>query len=150
MKNTRRTKKLRPTSSIVKNALFNILGDLEGLDFVDLFAGTGQVGLEAERRGANVTFVEKNPRLAREIKKRSKGKVITGDVMKVLGKLKADIVFADPPYSFEAYETLIKRATDALRPGGIFILEHDRRRSFGAPEERTYGDTVLSMWRKEA
>ncbi|MDQ7082793.1 MAG: RsmD family RNA methyltransferase [Aquificota bacterium] len=51
MKKTRNRWSLRPTSSLVKNALFNILGDIEGLTFLDLFAGTGQIGLEAERRG---------------------------------------------------------------------------------------------------
>ncbi len=150
MKKTRRIQKIRPTSSLVKNALFNILGDIEGLVFLDLFAGTGQIGLEAERRGARVIFVEKNPKLAEEIRKKTRGKVIRGDVLKILGKLdlKPDVVFADPPYAFERYKELIKEVMNVLEPGGVFVLEHDKRKRFGAEEERTYGDTVLSIWRK--
>jgi len=134
----------------VKNALFNILGDIEGLCFLDLFAGTGQIGLEAERRGASVVFVEKDPRLVREIKERTKGKVIRGDVLKVLGKLnlRPDIVFADPPYAFDRYEELLRKVMGILRPGGVFLLEHEKRRRFSPEEERIYGDTVLSLWRK--
>ena len=152
MKKTRKVQKLRPTSSLVKNALFNILGDIEGLYFVDLFAGTGQVGLEAERRGARVIYVEKDPKRVEEIKKRAKGKVIRGDVLKVLERLEEqpDIIFADPPYNFDMYKALIEKSVRALSPGGLFILEHDKRKSFDADEERRYGDTVLSFWRKVA
>ncbi len=151
MKKTRRIQKLRPTSSLVKNAIFNILGDIEGLHFLDLFAGTGQIGLEAERRGAEVVFVEKNPRFAEEIKKRARGKVRRGDALRVLKKLdfRPDIVFADPPYAYGRYKELIESVLEILEPGGVFILEHDKRKSFGAQEERVYGDTVLSIWRKE-
>ncbi len=152
MKKTRKVQKLRPTSSLVKNALFNILGDIEGLYFVDLFAGTGQVGLEAERRGARVIYVEKNPARVEEIKKRAKGKVIRGDALRVLERLEEqpDIIFADPPYNFDRYKALIEKSLRALSPGGLFILEHDKRKRFDADEERRYGDTVLSFWRKVA
>jgi len=151
VKKTRRVQKLRPTSSIVKNALFNILGDIEDLVFLDLFAGTGQIGLEAERRGANVIYVEKSSKLADSIRKKAKGKVIRGDVLRLIDRIepRPDIIFADPPYNFEHYKLLIDKALRVLKPGGVFILEHDKRRSFGADEERTYGDTVISIWRKE-
>lgn len=150
MKKTRRTKDLRPTPSLVKNALFNILGDLEGLLFLDLFAGTGQIGLEAERRGAEVIYVEKDPGRAKRIRERAKGKVVVGDVIRVLKrmKLEPDVVFADPPYSYTRYEELIREVLKTLKPGGVFVLEHDRRRHFNPDEERFYGDTALSIWRK--
>jgi len=150
VKKTRRVQILRPTSSLVKNALFNILGDIEGLVFLDLFAGTGQIGLEAERRGAEVIYVEKNPKQVFEIRKMAEGKVIKGDALKILDRLgiQPDIIFADPPYAFENYKILIEKAMRVLRPGGLFILEHDKRKSFGADEERVYGDTDLSIWRK--
>ncbi len=136
---------------MVKNALFNILGDIRDLLFLDLFAGTGQIGLEAERRGARVIYVEKDPRRVKEIKERAKGKVIRGDAIRVLDKLgeKPDIIFADPPYNFKSYDLLIKRAMKSLKPGGVLIVEHTKRRSLGAEEERVYGDTVLSFWRKQ-
>ena len=138
----------RPTPSIVKNALFNILGDIEGLTFIDLFAGTGQIGLEAERRGAKVIFVERDHRRAMGIRKKTKGKVIRGDALKVLKKLKGDIIFADPPYGYTKYESLIEIALGSLTEGGVFILEHSKKKSFGADRERIYGDTVLSFWWK--
>ncbi|RLJ71158.1 16S rRNA (guanine(966)-N(2))-methyltransferase RsmD [Hydrogenivirga caldilitoris] len=151
MKKTRRVQKLRPTSSLVKNALFNILGNIEDLAFLDLFAGTGQIGLEAERRGAQVIYVEKNPSRVLEIKKKAKGKVIRGDALKVLDRLdiQPNIIFADPPYNFEEYELLIHKSLKALAPGGLFILEHDKRKEFQADEVRIYGDTALSFWRKK-
>jgi len=135
---------------MVKNALFNILGDIEGLVFLDLFAGTGQIGLEAERRGAEVIYVEKNPRRVAEIKKRARGKVIRGDSLKVLEQLNVqpEIIFADPPYNFELYKLLIEKALSILAPEGLFILEHDKRKEFEADETRLYGDTALSFWRK--
>jgi len=142
---------LRPTKSIVKNAIFNILGDIEGLTFVDLFAGTGQIGLEAERRGAKVIFVEKNRKLANEIRKKTRGKVVVGDALSFLRNWegKAHVVFADPPYIYNRYDELINLVLKKLEKGGVFILEHDKRKSFNAPEERRYGDTVLSIWVKE-
>jgi 16S rRNA (guanine(966)-N(2))-methyltransferase RsmD len=150
VKKTRKIRNLRPTSSLVKNALFNILGDIEGLVFVDLFAGTGQIGLEAERRGAQVIYVEKNPKRVSEIRRRAKGKVLKGDVLRVIEKIEPppSIVFADPPYSFDQYKLLIEKALAVLEPGGILVIEHDKRKSLGAQEERVYGDTVLSFWRK--
>jgi len=150
VKKTRKLQKLRPTSSLVKNALFNILGDIEGITFIDLFAGTGQIGMEAQKRGARVIFVEKNPSLASSIRKKAQGKVVCTDALKFLHKLKdsPDVIFADPPYNFSRYVELIYKAIETLSPGGIFILEHDKWHSFDADEERVYGDTVLSFWRK--
>ncbi len=151
MKKTRKIRSIRPTSSLVKNALFNILGSVEDLLFVDLFAGTGQVGLEAEQRGARVIYVEKSRSLAQKIRKRARGKVMVGDALRILDRIgeKADVIFADPPYSFESYPLLIEKALRALKAGGVFVLEHDKRIRFSPTEERVYGDTVLSFWRKE-
>ncbi len=150
MKKTRRSGDLRPTPSLVKNALFNILGDIRGLLFLDLFAGTGQIGLEAERRGAEVIFVEKNPVRAKRIRDKARGRVVVGDALRFLVRLDAepDIVFADPPYGYSRYRDLIDRVLKVLKPGGVFILEHDKRTRFDPDEERVYGDTVLSIWRR--
>lgn len=142
---------MRPTPSLVKNALFNILGDISGLIFLDLFAGTGQIGLEAQRRGARVIFVEKNPKRVQDIKKKTTSKVVKADAVEFLRRFKgkAHIIFADPPYNFDRYEDLIREALKVLDEGGVFILEHFKKVSFEAQEERKYGDTVLSFWRKE-
>ncbi|WP_338009619.1 RsmD family RNA methyltransferase [Aquifex aeolicus] len=96
-------------------------------------------------------FVEKNRKLANEIKKKTKGKVIVGDALSFLRnwKGKAHVIFADPPYIYDKYDELIKLALNKLEEGGVFILEHDKKKNFNAPEERKYGDTVLSIWVKE-
>ncbi|NPA13104.1 MAG: methyltransferase [Aquificae bacterium] len=147
-------KDLRPTSSKVRQALFNILYDVEGLSFLDLFAGTGGVGITALEKGAKpVVFVEKNRKRALEIKKKlgkREGKVIPTDAVKYLKdtQYKFDIIFADPPYNYKQYDKLIDNALNSLSEGGIFILEHRAGKSFGAEEERRYGDTILSFWRR--
>ncbi len=148
---------LKPTTGLVKNALFNILGNISGLSFLDLFAGTGQIGLEAERRGAFVSFVEKHRKRAEDIRKRTRGKVFVGDVLKILPKLgNYDIIFADPPYDYDRYKELLKEAADHLSEGGLLIVEHFKKvdlkpltpEGLEFEEERTYGDTVLSFFRK--
>ncbi|HAV39979.1 MAG: RsmD family RNA methyltransferase [Aquificota bacterium] len=150
MKKARRKQKIRPTSDLVKQAVFNILGDIEGLIFFDLFAGTGQMGIAAEERGAEVIFVEKNPKIAGKIRQKSKGKVIIDDVLKFLEHTehRADVIFADPPYDYEFYDKLIELAIKNLQEGGIFILEHSKKLDFSAEKKKIYGDTALSIWRK--
>ncbi len=150
MEKARRKQKLRPTSDLVKQALFNMLGDIEGLVFFDLFAGTGQIGMTAEERGAEVIFVEKDPRNAENIKRKSRGKVIVGDVLRFLERsdIRADIIFADPPYNYKFYDKLIELSLKNLKEGGIFILEHSKKLDFAAQKKKVYGDTALSIWRK--
>ncbi|MEZ0360427.1 MAG: RsmD family RNA methyltransferase [Hydrogenobacter sp.] len=151
MEKARRKSEIRPTSSLVKQAVFNILGDIEDTLFIDLFAGTGQMGFMAEERGAKVIFVEKNPKLAKEIEKKTKGKVVISDTLKFLMSFDgtADIVFADPPYNYENYQKLIDLAIKILNKGGFFILEHSKRVKLNSDKSKVYGDTVLSIWRKK-
>ncbi|MFN7065057.1 MAG: RsmD family RNA methyltransferase [Aquificaceae bacterium] len=151
MEKSSRKQKLRPTSNLVKQAIFNMLGDIEGLIFFDLFAGTGQVGLMAEERGTEVIFVEKDPRSAERIRQKTKGKVIMGNSLKFLENtnIRPDIIFADPPYSYEFYDKLIELSLKILKNGGIFILEHSKKLDFSAEKKKIYGDTALSIWRKE-
>ncbi len=136
---------------MVKQAIFNMLGDIEGLVFFDLFAGTGQIGIEAEKRGAQVVFVEKEPKFAEKIRQKSKGKVVILDALKFLEvtDLNADVIFADPPYSYEFYDKLIELSLKKLKEGGIFILEHSKKLDFPSDKKKIYGDTALSIWRKE-
>ena len=151
-------KDLKPTTGLVKNALFNILGNIKDLEFLDLFAGTGQIGLEAERRGAKVSFVEKHKKRAEDIKRKTqKGKVYTGDVLKVLPRLgEYDIIFADPPYDYDKYKQLLREVVEHLSEGGLLIVEHFKKvdlrpltpKGLEFEEQRTYGDTVLSFFRK--
>ncbi|MDW8033048.1 MAG: RsmD family RNA methyltransferase [Aquificaceae bacterium] len=151
MKKASGKQKLRPTSQLVKQAVFNMLGDIEGLTFFDLFAGTGQMGLMAEDRGAEVIFVEKDPKLAGSIRGKTGGHVFNMDVLNFLRSIEimADVIFADPPYVYENYEELIDLSLKKLKEGGIFILEHSNKLDLGAPRKKVYGDTALSLWRKE-
>jgi len=147
---------LRPTSSKVRLALFNILYDVNGSKFLDLFAGTGEVGLDALKKGADkVIFVEKNKKRAFEIKKKvskhfSNFKVYPEDSIKFLKSYgeNFNIIFADPPYNYKDYNKLIDLALLKLEDNGIFILEHNSNNSFGADKVKKYGDTVLSFFYK--
>jgi len=156
-KRKRGFKDLKPTTGLVKNALFNILGNLGGLEFLDLFAGTGQIGLEAERRGAKVSFVERHRKRAEDIRKKTGGRVYAGDVLKVLPRLgNYDIIFADPPYDYDRYKELLKEAVNHLTEGGLLIVEHFKKvdlkpltpQGLEVEDERTYGDTVLTFFRR--
>ncbi|WP_333784533.1 RsmD family RNA methyltransferase [Thermocrinis sp.] len=150
MKKSSRRSKLRPTSSMVKQAVFNMLGDIEGKLFIDLFAGSGQMGFMAMERGAKVIFVEKNRKLAQLIKEKG-GNAKVSDAIKFLESFESspDIIFADPPYDYQNYKKLIEVALKKLSKGGIFILEHRKNQNFEAEKVKTYGDTALSIWRKE-
>ena len=145
---------LRPTSSKVKLALFNILYDIKGKVFLDLFAGSGQIGLEALKKGADkVIFVEIDRKRVFDIKKKvslqfSNFEVHQGDSLKFLKNLneKVDIIFADPPYDYKNYEKLIGLAVSKLSDDGVFILEHSANVDFNSDRKKKYGDTTLSFF----
>jgi len=151
VKNTRPKYSLRPTSSVVKNALFNIIGDIKGKKFLDLFCGTGQIGLKAEEKGADVTFVDIDWRNIRKLREKVKGKVVRAEALSFLRKDKSayGVIFADPPYNYDRYDELIYLALTRLEKDGLFILEHDKRKSFDADKIKIYGDTALSIWIKK-
>lgn len=133
--------KTRPTSSQLRESLFNrCQGFIEGAEFLDLFAGTGAMGLEAiSRRAKDVIFVEWDRAAADCIRRNlsslamvEKAQVIQGDVWKTLPKLRKqfDIIFADPPYGEKLGSLLFSTkvlmevdAFDLLKPGGSFFLE---------------------------
>ena len=133
---------LRPTMDVVRGAIFSSLGDfIVGANVLDLFAGTGGLGIEALSRGAaRATFVEKDRRAIEIIGKnlaRTKlaGPVHALDIFSYLDRLtdaaQFDIIFADPPYAKQpgerdfAPELLASESLRrALKPDGIFVLEH--------------------------
>lgn len=159
---------VRPTSDAVKEALFNLLGDIEGLSFLDLFAGTGSVGIEALSRGAaEVFFVEKNRAVVQCIED-NLGKcgfdwrceILATDVknaVSILAKRKArfDILFADPPYDEgfvgETLQCLV--GTNLISRDGVVVVQHSVREEaqgsenwgFALTDQRRYGDTLLSF-----
>ena len=115
----------RPTTDRVREAIFNSLGSaglLEGALVADLFAGSGAIGIEALSRGADrCVFVERDRAAlwalddnldALDLRERSK--VLRSDAMSVAAGVDADIVFADPPYDFDAWEELLDRVTADL------------------------------------
>jgi 16S rRNA (guanine966-N2)-methyltransferase len=142
---------LRPTSGRLKQVLFDLLGDLGGLAVLDLYAGSGQLGIEALSRGAaSATFVESNPKALQAIKANLarcgfQGQVISRPVLRFLQtEHPADLVFVDPPYDSglgsltAALEALARsippEATVAIEaPPGLMLpsgyLERRRRRA---------------------
>lgn len=137
---------VRPTTDQVKEAMFNILqGDVEGRSCLDLFAGTGQLGIEALSRGAaSCVFVDEAAASVRLIKANlektglSGGKVIMGDAIKFLESSgKFDLIILDPPYASGFCEKAMKAITkfDKLNAGGIIICETAADREPGQFDE---------------
>lgn len=151
-------KEVRPTSGRVLLALMSILGTCDGRikgSFLDLFAGTGRVGLEAAERGADPVFFVETLRVRAQ--KISAPNVLNMDVRRGLAwlekkELSFDIIFADPPYN-EGWggelPAIIEAHPSILKPGGIFIFEHSEREKIAdftklqIKEIRKYGETAL-------
>ena len=157
-------KEMRPTTGKVLQALFNILGRLEGKSFLDLFSGSGQIALYAHRKGASsVCLVESDRKRFGDIVKTMPEdvKCLCMDVRRALAKLdkneeRFDIVFADPPYGLgwgKELPQLINKYNRVLSLDGTLIFEHsEKERADDIPgwkrEERTYGSTVLTFYRR--
>lgn len=161
----------RPTSDRVKEAIFNILQQrIIGSNVLDLFAGTGNLGLEALSRGCSkVTFVEKDPRAVDVLNKNranlgciEQTTVLRDDAFHAIkrfsGKERFDIIFADPPYSKGLEVPLLTAIADSgiLSEDGIMVLEHsnrdsqpDRVGSLIKLQDRRYGDTEISLYIRE-
>ena len=162
----------RPTGAKVREAMFNILGPPPGEPVLDLFAGTGALGLEALSRGAvSACFVERDARARaalqsnlRELELGPRARVLASDVLTALHKLSGEgarfgWVFVDPPYAAGAVEPVLGALAGGslLASGAVIIVEHDKRhlppQSAGAvhlTDRRFYGDTGLSFFRREA
>jgi 16S rRNA (guanine(966)-N(2))-methyltransferase RsmD len=126
---------VRPTPDRMREALFNILGaSIQGVVFVDAYAGTGAVGIEALSRGArHAIFIEKNRDAANlirsnlaSLKAEARARVIHGAAGLHLGQIDADIVFIDPPYEKEREYLAALEALEA-RPPGLVIVQHSTR-----------------------
>lgn len=153
---------VRPTPDRVREALFNILApEIEGTVFVDAYAGTGAVGIEALSRGArHAIFIEKDRAAAQLIRDNlaslgaeARTRVIHGNAALLLGGIAADIVFIDPPYPKEREYRASMEALEN-KPPRLAIVQHATRfaleESYG-PLRRTriakYGDNALSFFR---
>lgn len=158
----------RPTSDRVKEALFSAINfDIPGMDVLDLFGGTGQLGIEALSRGANrAVFVDASEdacKLIRENLKRTKleaqGRVVRSDYLSYLKtcKEKFGIIFLDPPYAEVFLENSLNFITeiDILQSGGIIVAERPlgKELSLELPgltrsRDYKYGNTLVTFYRK--
>jgi 16S rRNA (guanine(966)-N(2))-methyltransferase RsmD len=161
--------KIRPTSDGIKESLFNIIQEVSGKSFLDLFAGCGNVGLEALSRGAaQVVFVEKNPIMVNAIKRNllelgitNKYKILETEVGKGIKKLqskseKFDFIFADPPYEKGFVREVFQYLGDGemISSEGLLIFQHSVRENmpgtltgtFMLTDQRRYGDTLISFF----
>lgn len=158
----------RPTTDRVKEALFSIIQfEIPGAKVLDLFGGTGQLGIEALSRGAaSAVFVdaaEPACKLIRENLKRTKldqqGRVIRGDYLDFLKRNREqfDIIFLDPPYAEVFLENALKCITeiDILQSNGIIVTERPLDKElpweyegYQRSRDYKYGKTLLTVYRK--
>ena len=154
----------RPTTDIAKEGLFNIIQnnlDMERLDTLDLFGGTGSISFELASRGARQqVVVEKDPRMHAFITKTAQDlglenmEVLRTDVFRFLRETdrKFDLVFAGPPYALAEIDEIPRLvfAQGLLKPGGWLILEHTPRNDYTKfphfRTERKYGTTLFSIF----
>lgn len=156
------TTRTHPMGDRVRGSLFNILGDLSGMEVLDAFAGSGALGLEALSRSAsNVVFIEKD-RIAQQVIEKNiralgvmdSSKLIRSSVSAWLATTdprKFDLIFADPPYHDLQLSTVFK-LTKYLKSKGLMILSIPGRES--APtvngvvvvDKRSYGDAALVFY----
>jgi 16S rRNA (guanine(966)-N(2))-methyltransferase RsmD len=153
----------RPTSDRVREALFSILGDrVAGAAVLDLFAGSGALGLEALSRGAGrATFVDEAPAAIRAIRANldavgGEAEVVRADALRWLRTASRlpreyDLVFLDPPYRRAASlgEHLSEGLAPVLAPAALVVAEADRRSPLDLQipviDERRYGDTLIRI-----
>ena len=158
---------IRPTTDQVKESVFNILQfDIEGRTVLDLFAGTGQIGIEALSRGAGnavftdasgaaVKLIEENLRLTGFSQKARAIRTDACAFLETCGKF--DIIYIDPPYKSDMYEKVLKRINefDILKDNGIIVCES----TYGTPmpelgggyekvKEKKYGKIAITVYTK--
>lgn len=155
-----------PMSERVRNALFNSIGsEIQGADVLDVFAGTGAIGLEALSRGArHVTFVERD-RIAQKILTKN---ITTLNAEEHVSMIRTSLhnwltsgnppmfnaIFADPPYHDTQFST-VPRLFDLLKPGGIMVLSHPGRGEVPTKtgvvvvDNRSYGNAYLTFYRRD-
>ena len=158
----------RPTSDRVKEALFSIINfDIPGARVLDLFGGTGQLGIEALSRGAkSAVFVDAREdacKLIWENLKRTKleqdGRVVRSDYLDYLKRCKEqfDIILLDPPYAEVFLENALKKITeiDILQSDGIIVTERPLGKElelefegYQRSKDYKYGNTLLTIYRK--
>ena len=149
----------RPTADRVREALFSMLGDVEGARVLDLYAGSGALGIEALSRGAgSAVFVERDPHALAAIERNlaaigAEATVVRQDVLRFLARADGafDLVFCDPPYDSAARVAglLADRLPALCAEDARIVTESDKRNPLVLPfpllVERAYGDTRIAI-----
>ena len=158
---------IRPTTDNVKESVFNIIQfDIEGRRVLDLFAGTGQLGIECLSRGAReVVFIDQSRDAVKIIKENLRTCGFTAPVLQqdalayLSGCGKFDLIFVDPPYDAGLYEKVLEKINsfDILSDGGIILCESRREARmpqlqppYDLRREYRYGKVKLSLYSKES
>lgn len=153
---------IRPTTDKVKESIFNILQfDIEGRRVLDLFAGTGQLGIEALSRGArSATFVDESSEALKMVREnlelcKLKGDIVRDNAVAFLGQCgKYDVIFMDPPYASGLLDATLRKIIqfDILADGGIIICETDSEKTlppvsppYFVGREYKYGKVKLTV-----
>jgi len=156
---------VRPTADRVRESVFARLGDLEGVAVLDLFAGSGALGIEALSRGAESLVCVEQSRATRAVLESNLAalelgdcsRVLGGDALAAVGRLgrageRFDLVLLDPPYASEAAAPVLEAIARGrlLAPEGMVVLERSRSHPLPAVtglvavDERRYGDTLVT------
>jgi 16S rRNA (guanine966-N2)-methyltransferase len=149
----------RPTADRVREALFSMLGDVSGARVLDLYAGSGALGIEALSRGADsAVFVERNPRAVAAIERNLESlgleqEVLRQDAVRFLARAEGtfDLVFCDPPYDSASRLAgpLAEHLPALTSEHARIVTESDKRSPLELPfpllTERTYGDTRIAI-----
>ena len=153
---------IKPTLSKTRQGIFNALSsmiDFNGKTFIDMFAGSGIMSLEAVSRGFEVITFEKDKKTALSIKENFKALKLTpnlyfGDSLKNILKIskKADVIFIDPPYETDLYDKALKiiAENNILTEDGVIILEHPIKKEidlnkFKLAKTKEYGNKQISF-----
>lgn len=156
--------RLRPTAALVREAIFSIMGDITDTRVLDLYAGTGALGMEALSRGAaSAVFIEAEAAACQAILQSlaragfsDRGKVVRGRLPKALSAADGqfDVILLDPPYAETDAATTVASLSPRLAPAGTIVYEHASR--YNPPERpaglrlvdrRRYGDSAIALYR---
>ncbi|MCX7661699.1 MAG: 16S rRNA (guanine(966)-N(2))-methyltransferase RsmD [Candidatus Omnitrophica bacterium] len=164
-------KGIRPAQDFVKKALFDILREIKDQTFLDLFAGSGLIGIEAiSRQAKEVIFVENNPACLKKIRQNLKSLGLTGG-FRIIGRdanlaikkffkngERFNFIFLDPPYEKNLAKKTLKTLGmyDIVNSSGLIIIKHSKREILPQKEgslvlfkQKRYSETFLSFYRKD-
>lgn len=154
--------RVKPTQEIVRQSLFNMI-DVSGCFFLDVFSGSGIIGIEAISRGTKfTTFIDNNFSLCKQLEKNLQKLEVNKESYRIIcnswekgidiletESISFDIIFVDPFYNFHNYDELIMSLTKVVKENGIIVVEYSSRSEIKTPENmklithKKYGETSL-------